>query len=146
MADFYQSKAGGSLLLAMSQDGVGSTEGLQLVHAREAGENASKCRPMVSEDNGKVIVRVGNPLHPMTEEDYVQWIYVQTSYGGVCCNLNPGDEPVVKLNMNPAEVESVYQYCTKDGLWKAPEPVLPVDFDQNTIACSAEFGCVDYSE
>ena len=84
----------------------------------------------------------------MVPEHFIEWIYILTSFGGVYCDLDPGDPPEVSIPFAPDEVVSVYAYCNIHGLWKAKEPVLPAAFDQNVVACSPEFtaGCVDPSE
>lgn len=45
-----------------------------------AGE---KHLPVVSREGDKVIVAVGSVAHPMVEEHLIQWVYLETSRGGL---------------------------------------------------------------
>ena len=65
-------------------------------------------RPMMPEDEGivilderddgdSVIVEVGSVEHPMTEEHYIEWVYVEFENGGMRKILKPGDKPTVSF-------------------------------------------------
>lgn len=146
-ASFYKSQQGKTVFFAMGSD-VNTNEksgDMELLNPNTVDAAKEKHVPVVSAEDGKLVIRVGSQPHPMTEEHYIDWIFVKTSYGGIYCDLEIGDEPVAMLPFAPEEVISVYAYCNLHGLWKAKEPVLPVSFSQNTVACSAEFtaGCVN---
>ena len=55
-----------------------------------AGE---KHLPFVNLEDGSVYVRIGEITHPMTEEHYIQWVYVETENGGQRRAFKPGDTP-----------------------------------------------------
>lgn len=75
--------------------------------------------PVVSIDGKCVKVAVGDVEHPMIDEHYIQWIYVQTSKGGQRKALNPGDKPEAIFTLTDELPEAVFAYCNLHGLWKA---------------------------
>ena len=76
--------------------------------------------PAVSVEGNVVKVAVGSVAHPMAEEHYIPWVYLQTSVDGQRKNLNPGSEPVVNFALAEGEeAVAVYAYCNLHGLWKA---------------------------
>lgn len=146
MLNFFKVKDGDRILLELGNAGDFSKSGdLELLSANSTDAATEKHVPVVTIEDGLVVVRVGSVPHPMTPEHYIEWVFVKTSAGGTYCNLTPEDVPEAKFPIAPDEVEAVYIYCNLHGLWKAQEPVFPNFFDSNDIACSAEFsaGCVD---
>jgi len=82
--------------------------------------SAEKHIPVPTVDGSTVKVVVGSVLHPMVEEHYITWIYMQTNVGGQRKNLLPGDAPEVTFALAEGEVPvAVYAYCNLHGLWKA---------------------------
>ena len=82
--------------------------------------SAEKHIPVPTVDGSAVKVVVGSVLHPMVEEHYITWIYMQTNVGGQRKNLLPGDAPEVTFALAEGEVPvAVYAYCNLHGLWKA---------------------------
>lgn len=146
--DFYKCDDCGSVmadLTGLSEPCKGA--GLQLLTANSVDAAVEKHVPVAKLTSSGVKIQVGSEPHPMVPEHYIEWIFVQTSFGGLYCNLNPGDPPEAELKLAADEVEAVYAFCNLHGLWKAKEPVLPLTFDVNNTACSPEFtdGCVNPS-
>lgn len=76
--------------------------------------------PVVDVNGNMVSVKVGEVAHPMVEEHYIQWVYLQTNKGGQRKNLNPGEAPEVVFALTDDEKPvAVYEYCNLHGLWKA---------------------------
>jgi superoxide reductase len=76
--------------------------------------------PQVTNDNGKITVKVGSVEHPMTNEHYIEWIYVCTGLGGHRKALKPGDKPEATFFLSEGEeICEVYAYCNLHGLWSA---------------------------
>ena len=76
--------------------------------------------PVVAEKEGKVFVQVGEAIHPMVEDHWIEWIYLLTDKGGQFRFLRPGEEPKAVFALLDGEVVlEVYAYCNKHGLWKA---------------------------
>lgn len=74
--------------------------------------------PVYSIEGNKVVVTVGETLHPMIEEHFIEWISLQTKNGVQRKYLNPGEEPKVCFMIcDDDEVEAVYAYCNLHGLW-----------------------------
>ena len=61
-------------------------------------------------------VQVGEVLHPMLENHYIQWIALVTEEGFQVRYLKPGEEPKAVFADVPHGV--VYEYCNLHGLWK----------------------------
>ena len=54
----------------------------------------------------------------MTDEHYIEWVYVETENGGQRKDLKPGDEPNVTFSLHNDKAVAVYAYCNLHGLWK----------------------------
>lgn len=74
--------------------------------------------PVVTEEDGKIIVKIGSVLHPMTEDHYIQWIYIETKNGGQRKCLSPSDAPEAEFTLTNDKAVAVYAYCNLHGLWK----------------------------
>ena len=80
-----------------------------------AGE---KHLPVVTVDGATVTVKVGEVAHPMTDEHYIQWVYIETENGGQRRALKPGDKPEVTFCVGEDKPIAVYAYCNLHGLWR----------------------------
>ena len=68
----------------------------------------------------EIKVQVGEILHPMTEEHYIEWISLQTTAGNQRKFLHPGDKPEVTFALcDGEEIEAVFAYCNLHSLWKS---------------------------
>ena len=76
--------------------------------------------PVYEVKDGKVYVTVGAVEHPMAPEHSIEWVALCTRRGVQCKNLMPGQPPAVDFALCEGdEVEAVYAYCSRHGLWKA---------------------------
>ena len=76
--------------------------------------------PVYTVNDNRVEVVVGDVIHPMAEEHYIEWISLQTKQGNQRKLLLPGMEPKATfLIETDDEVEAVYAYCNLHSLWKA---------------------------
>lgn len=74
--------------------------------------------PFVKVEGNKVLVQVGETIHPMLPEHYITWIIVQTDTRVLRANLTPGNEPKAEFVLNEGEkAVAVYEYCNLHGLW-----------------------------
>ena len=73
--------------------------------------------PEVTLKGENLKVQVGSVLHPMTDEHYITFIYVETEQGGQRKYLKPGDEPVAEFSFVDDKPIAVYEYCNLHGLW-----------------------------
>ncbi len=75
--------------------------------------------PVVSIDGNIVTVKVGEVEHPMVDEHFIQWVYLQTDRGGQRKCLKPGDKPEAKFALCDEVPVAAFEYCNLHGLWKA---------------------------
>ena len=75
--------------------------------------------PAVSLEGNVLKVNVGSVNHPMAEEHFIEWVYVETENGGMRKNLKPGQEPNVTFALGEDKAIAVYAYCNLHGLWMA---------------------------
>ncbi len=66
-------------------------------------------------EKNKIEIQIGEILHPMTEEHYIQWIELITEKEILRKNLNPYEEP--KAIFNVKNFISIRAYCNLHGLW-----------------------------
>ena len=74
--------------------------------------------PEVEVDGDLLKVTVGSVEHPMVEEHFIQWIFVETERGGQRKALNPGEKPYAEFCLDGDKAKAVYAYCNLHGLWK----------------------------
>lgn len=75
--------------------------------------------PVITVDGNTVKVDIGSVAHPMVEEHYITWVYIQTEKGGQRKELSPNDEPSVTFALTEDDkLVSAYEYCNLHGLWK----------------------------
>ena len=76
--------------------------------------------PVISVEGNKVTVTVGEVAHPMAEEDFIEWIALETAEGNQRKELKPGQKPEAVFMMTESDkVVAAYAYCNLHGLWKA---------------------------
>ncbi len=73
--------------------------------------------PVFELSDGKVSVKVGNVLHPMDDDHYIEWIEVIADGKVYRQDLKPGDAPEAEFVVGSETVE-VRAYCNLHGLWK----------------------------
>lgn len=64
----------------------------------------------------KVIIKIGEVEHPMTEDHYIEWVEVVTSARSYVKYFTPGEKPFAEFNIDE-EVVEVKAYCNLHGLW-----------------------------
>lgn len=74
--------------------------------------------PEVMIDGNKIEIVVGSTVHPMQEEHYIQWIYLETENGGQFRKLTSSDEPRAQFLLEGDKATAVYELCNLHGLWK----------------------------
>ena len=80
--------------------------------------SGEKHKPVVKVEGDKVIVSVGSVAHPMVEEHWIEWIWLQTSKGGQYKFIQPGQAPEVVFQLERETPVAAYAYCNLHGLWK----------------------------
>ena len=75
--------------------------------------------PVYEVKDNKVYVTVGDVIHPMMEQHYIEWIVLETKNGIQKKDLTPEDEPkAIFPLMEGDSVIAVYEYCNIHGLWR----------------------------
>ena len=62
-------------------------------------------------------VKVGETLHPMKDEHYIEWIELIADGKVYRQNFKPGQEPVVEFCIEAKNV-TAREYCNLHGLWQ----------------------------
>jgi superoxide reductase len=75
--------------------------------------------PAVTVDGDRVTVKIGSAPHPMLEEHYIMWVYLQTEKGGQRKCLKPGEAPEAVFTLTGDKPVAAFEYCNLHGLWKA---------------------------
>ena len=74
--------------------------------------------PKVTIEGNTVKVQIGEVVHPMLPEHYIQFIALETKNGVQIKNLKAGDEPKAEFILADGdEAVAVYEYCNLHGLW-----------------------------
>lgn len=81
--------------------------------------SSEKHVPVVKIDGNTVNVEIGSKPHPMTEDHFIKWIYLQTDDGGQRKNLEPNSEPKATFILSQGKPLIAYAYCNIHGLWSA---------------------------
>ncbi len=76
--------------------------------------------PVITVDGNRVVVDIGSAPHPMIDEHYIVWVYIQTKNGGQRKELSPQNKPYAEfLLTDDDEIMSAFAYCNLHGLWKS---------------------------
>ena len=73
--------------------------------------------PFIKKDGDKLMVSVGEIVHPMTEEHYIEWIILVQGSNVQIKHLTPSDKPEACFKLESDEPFTVYEHCTLHGLW-----------------------------
>lgn len=119
---FFICKTCGNLIGMIFNKGVPMAccgeEMIELVANTEEA-STEKHIPVATVDGNKLSVDIGSDAHPMIDEHYIEWVYVETKKGGQRKNLLPGEAPRVEFTLIDDEAVSVFAYCNLHGLWKS---------------------------
>lgn len=119
---FYRCKHCGNLVGMIQASGVVMVccgDPMTLLEANTTDAAQEKHVPFVTVDGNTVKVQVGEAAHPMLDEHYIMWVYLQTEHGGQRKALKPGDKPEVSFTLLEDKAVCAYAYCNLHGLWRA---------------------------
>ena len=120
MTKFYICRHCGNLITKIHDAGVPVVccgEKMQELVPNTVEASGEKHIPAVTVEGSLVKVNVGSVDHPMVEEHFIEWVYVQTENGGLRKALKPGDAPNVTFCLGDDKAVAVYAYCNLHGLW-----------------------------
>ena len=100
--------------------GLGILESLneegEQVKVNSVDASIEKHVPFCEIKDNKVYVTIGEVLHPMEEEHYIEWIALVKGNKIVKYLLRSNDEPKAIFDYEKGSI--IYTYCNKHGLWK----------------------------
>ena len=88
----------------------------KLLKAGEVDAALEKHVPAYNLDGDKLEVVIGEVIHPMEADHYIEFIAYEYAGGYEIVKLHPGDEP--KAVFAYKGKGTLYEYCNKHGLWK----------------------------
>jgi len=91
---------------------------MELLEANTTDASVEKHVPAyeVDEQNGEIIVKVGDVEHPMDKEHYIMWIAQVADNTTTRVRLLP--EQAAMARMQYIKGATLFAYCNKHGLWK----------------------------
>lgn len=121
--EFYFCKHCGNFIKMIKNSGVSIIccgEPMTKVETNSTGASSEKHIPLVKLEGNKVIVKIGEQQHPMTEEHSIEWTAICTNNGGQFKCFDKHDEPKAEFILNDNdEIKEVLAFCNLHGLWKA---------------------------
>lgn len=91
---------------------------MELLEEKIIDEGKEKHVPVIEKEDNKITIRVGEILHPMEEDHYIEWIEVLCEKGCFKKILKPGDKPESFFNID-CNNYIIRIYCNIHGLWKS---------------------------
>ena len=120
-AKFFKCEHCGNVAVKLVDSGVPMVccgDKMTELNANTPDAAVEKHVPDVNIKGDEIEVVVGSTVHPMTEDHYIQWIYLETEKGGQIRSLTPSDEPKAVFSVKGDKGVAVYELCNLHGLWK----------------------------
>ena len=122
MVKFYKCMHCGAIVAKLNEIGCDPSccgEVMKPLLAGTVEAAVEKHIPVAKRDGNLIHVEVGEVIHPMLENHYIEWIYLLSERGGQFVFLKPGEEPKADFALVDGEKPlEVYAYCNLHGLWK----------------------------
>ncbi len=116
--NFYKCGECLSIVMELVEGEQAEAKTFQELHANATDASGEKHVPVVTQDGDKITVKVGDIEHPMLEEHYIMWIFLETEHGGHLKKLSPGEKPEAEFILNSGDqAVAAYEYCNLHGLW-----------------------------
>lgn len=91
---------------------------MTLLQAKTKDVGNEKHLPVVSKvSDDQILVKVGSIPHPMQEDHWIQWLFIEQGDRYQIKTFNPGEEPKATFVVKPNEKIKVYEFCNLHGLW-----------------------------
>ena len=91
---------------------------MHLFNANTTDASTEKHVPVVKKTENGIKVIIGETLHPMEPEHYIEWIEVIADGISYRKYLHPGEKPEAEFCIKAQQIE-VREYCNLHGLWKS---------------------------
>ncbi len=91
---------------------------MELLKPKQLEEGGAKHIPIITKEDGKIVVKIGEVTHPMEDEHHIVFVELIVGDKVYRANLIPGEEPKAIFDVN-VEIEDVkaIEYCNLHGLW-----------------------------
>jgi superoxide reductase len=125
---FYRCNNCGNLAFMLVASGVNPDccgEPMNLLNEVTDANNpdATKHKPVVEVNGKKVIVRVGNDLHPMFVEHRIEWIALVDGRRVDIQKMATTGEPIAEFQLHTdsdsKDILRAFAFCNLHGLWEA---------------------------
>lgn len=116
---FYRCSICGNVIELIDGDSKRITccgKNMELLVANTVDASVEKHVPVYKKEGEKLIVSVGEVIHPMEEKHYIMWIALVSDNKVTRVNLLPNEAPEAVFDY--VEKAEVYAYCNLHGLWK----------------------------
>ncbi len=91
---------------------------MTLLQAKTEDVGNEKHLPVVEKiAENKISVKVGSVTHPMLENHWIQWIFIENGDRYLIKTFNPGEEPAAEFDVDLSKPVKVYEFCNIHGLW-----------------------------
>ncbi len=91
---------------------------MTLLQAKTKDAGNEKHLPVVIKIADNMInVKVGSVTHPMLENHWIQWIFIENGDRNFIKTFNPGEEPEAEFVVDLSKSVKVYEFCNLHGLW-----------------------------
>ena len=117
---FYRCPICGNVIELIDGDSKRITccgKNMELLVANTVDAAVEKHVPVYKKEDDKLIVSVGDVIHPMINEHYIMWIAMVYDNKVVRVDLLPNEAPETVFDY--VKNAEVYAYCNLHGLWKA---------------------------
>lgn len=118
---FYRCPVCGNIIEVINSSGIAPFccgRQMEVLEANVTDGIFEKHVPVISIDGDICSVYVGESTHPMQEDHWIMWIYLETEHGSQLKKLSPGEKPQAEFILHDDKVLAAYAYCNKHKLWK----------------------------
>ncbi len=119
---FYKCSVCGNTFGVIFDSGITPTccnKPMEVIKPNVVDASVEKHIPVITISDNVCNVKVGEIIHPMLNEHYIDWILIKTNKGRHRFVLKPNDIPEVNLTLGKGErVIKVYADCNLHGLWQ----------------------------
>ena len=91
---------------------------MTLLQAKTEDVGNEKHLPVVEKiGENKISVKIGSVTHPMLENHWIQWVFIDNGDRYQIKTFNPGDEPAAEFDVDLSKPVKVFEFCNLHGLW-----------------------------
>lgn len=115
---FFKNELTGEIFTEIEKEKYTGSEKFEEVVPNTTEAALEKHIPVIEVNGNSVTVTVGEVIHPMTAEHYIQWISLETEKSYQKKDLTPEDSPIATFTISDNDkVLRAYEHCNLHGLW-----------------------------